>query len=124
MAVYSYGVKSNMHRQYHYVGLPSVKSLFQQSSHRKCVRHAEDVVHWINEVSEPASEDGTFTVTFIVDTEQQLWINERRSEHFVCAAGHDVLSAGEMTFAIEKKQVEVVEVTNQSTGYCPEPESW
>jgi hypothetical protein len=33
---------------------------------------------------------------------------------------------GEMTFAVDQRRrsVEVVFVTNQSTGYCPEPESW
>ena len=34
-----------------------------------------------------------------------------------------VLSAGEITFAIGRA-VEVTDVSNQSTGYCPEPESW
>ena len=32
-----------------------------------------------------------------------------------------MLSAGEMTF---DRAGEVVEVSNQSTGFCPEPESW
>ena len=37
-----------------------------------------------------------------------------------------MFSAGEMTFAVDRRRrsVELVYVTNQSTGYCPEPESW
>jgi hypothetical protein len=62
-------------------------------------------------------------VTFIIDPSGQLWINDRRSEHVLCAGGGDVLSAGEMTFSLRPK-LEVVEVSNQSTGYCPEPDSW
>ena len=34
------------------------------------------------------------------------------------------MAAGEMTFCRERGQVFVAEVSNQSTGYCPEPESW
>ncbi|MBW3622765.1 MAG: hypothetical protein KY468_05070 [Armatimonadetes bacterium] len=62
--------------------------------------------------------------TFIIDTEGQLWIADRNSEHVQCALGQDVLSAGEMTFGRERQKITVIEVTNQSTGYCPEPDSW
>lgn len=62
--------------------------------------------------------------TFIIDVNGRLWIADRHSEHVQCARGQSVLSAGEMTFAVEKQEVEVVAVTNQSTGYCPEPDSW
>lgn len=33
-------------------------------------------------------------------------------------------SSGEMFFAVTADSVGLVEVTNQSTGYCPEPDSW
>ena len=29
-----------------------------------------------------------------------------------------------MTFALADNRVSVIRVSNQSTGYCPEPESW
>jgi hypothetical protein len=35
-----------------------------------------------------------------------------------------VLSAGEMFFLVRDGGIEVAEVSNHSTGYCPEPESW
>jgi hypothetical protein len=35
-----------------------------------------------------------------------------------------VLSAGEMTFLLDGDELDVIDVSNQSTGYCPEPESW
>jgi hypothetical protein len=34
-----------------------------------------------------------------------------------------VLAAGEMTFDMGET-IDIAEVSNQSTGYCPEPESW
>lgn len=34
------------------------------------------------------------------------------------------MAAGEMFFLANRTTVEVVEVTNHSTGYCPKPECW
>jgi len=65
-----------------------------------------------------AKRAGTFT--FVVTTDGVLRVAPRHSEHVVCAAGGEVLSAGEIR--IERGRV--VSVSNQSTGYCPEPESW
>ena len=63
-------------------------------------------------------------VTFIIDLDENLWIADRHSEHVACAGGRDVLAAGELVFQFEKDQVEIIDVSNQSTGYCPEPECW
>jgi len=65
-----------------------------------------------------AKRAGTFT--FVVTTDGVLRVAPRHSEHVVCAAGGEVLSAGELR--IERGRV--VSISNQSTGYCPEPESW
>ncbi|MCC7451459.1 MAG: hypothetical protein IT324_28885 [Anaerolineae bacterium] len=112
-----------LNRQYRYVGPHNVLHLLQQPAQRTCIHHSGDVLNWIKETQQTLQRDGTVTATFIVDTSQQLWIADRHSEHVVCAAGQNVLSAGEITFAIQD-HVEVVEISNQSTGYSPEPESW
>ena len=62
--------------------------------------------------------------TFIVDTGGLLWIADWPSKHVSCARGGDVLSAGKMTFDIENGRGVVSGVTNMSTGYCPQPDSW
>jgi len=62
-------------------------------------------------------------VTFVVAVDGLLRLAPRRSEHVACAEGQDVLAAGEMTFAAEPGW-HVTEVTNQSTGYCPDPGCW
>jgi hypothetical protein len=67
---------------------------------------------------------GRATATFIIDLEEQLWLADRHSEHVVCAAGKPVLAAGELVFGLSGGRVWVVEATNQSTGYCPQPECW
>jgi hypothetical protein len=66
---------------------------------------------------------GSVIATFVVDAAGVLWVADRRSEHVACAGRQAVRSAGEITFDIGRA-LEVVAVSNQSTGYCPEPESW
>ncbi len=77
--------------------------------------------------AEPASDpgpDGLIAATFVIDAKGTLLLADRRSEHVACAGGGPVQSAGEMFFLVAGGHVEVVEVSNQSTGFCPEPESW
>lgn len=64
------------------------------------------------------------TVTYIVDADGALWIADRHSEHVACARGLHVRAAGELTMAPWRDGIEVLEATNQSTGYCPEPACW
>lgn len=116
--------QKSMNRQYSYVGPHNILQLLQQPAQRTHIRCADDVFCYIKETQQNLQRDRTIVATFIVDTNHQLWIADRHSEHVVCATGQPVLSAGEVTFALQDKAVEVVEVTNQSTGYCPEPVSW
>lgn len=67
---------------------------------------------------------GLLIATFVIDQAGTLLVADRHSEHVACAGRQPVLSAGEITFRITRQSVEVAEVSNQSTGYCPEPESW
>jgi hypothetical protein len=62
--------------------------------------------------------------TFVVVLDGGLRLAPRRSEHVALAGGRDVLAAGEMTFVPAGSGWRVVEVINQSTGYCPDPDSW
>jgi hypothetical protein len=62
--------------------------------------------------------------TFVVGTDGVLRLAPRRSEHVACAGGDVVLSAGEISFVCEADGWIVGEVSNQSTGYCPDVTSW
>jgi hypothetical protein len=62
--------------------------------------------------------------TFVVPVDGILRLAPRRSEHVVCAAGAPVLAAGEISFRGGGTAWTVAEVTNQSTGYCPDPVCW
>jgi hypothetical protein len=96
--------------------------LLQTPGQRAPIAIPGDVLDWLKMAD--SLETQIMTATFIIDVDEQLWIADRRSEHVVCARSQEVLAAGEITFQIADGQIEVTEVTNQSTGYCPEPECW
>jgi hypothetical protein len=64
------------------------------------------------------------TVTYTVDVDGRLRVADRHSEHVACAGGAPVLAAGELEFVARRDRVEITQISNQSTGYCPEPSSW
>ncbi|MEU9339385.1 hypothetical protein AB0D49_40650 [Streptomyces sp. NPDC048290] len=108
-------------RMYWYVGPAELKELVRAGGEGRSVRSAVDFGVWasgltLDELAEP--------FTFVVDAGGMLRLAPRRSEHVVCAGGEEVLSAGEMSFHEESGRWEVEEVSNQSTGYCPDVISW
>jgi len=109
-----------MNRRYQYIGPDELRGA---SSERHSISRPQDVLNWIADTQQTL-EHGSVIATFIVDTDGQLWVADRRSEHVACAAGQPVLSAGEMMFEVEGRSVSVTAVSNQSLGYCPEPTSW
>ncbi len=113
-----------MLRYYRYVGSQEIARLPMDHRYRYRVEAETDVERWARETQQVRSSAQTITATFIISSEEQLWIADRHSEHIACADGQPVLAAGEITFHWGPSGVSVIEVTNQSTGYCPEPDSW
>jgi hypothetical protein len=111
-------------RQYRYVGPPEIQARSRRESHCIQVTNLADLLPWSLPFLHRGRKSGAFTATFIIDTEERLWVADRHSEHVACANSGDVLAAGEITFERESNDILVTEVTNQSTGYCPEPSCW
>lgn len=111
-----------MPRLYAYVGPTALARNATCDTPRLLVHEIPPLVTWLKPLADEGDE---VTVTFVV-LPDGLWIADRHSEHVACARGGPVLSAGEMTFSVDPSNslVEVVYVTNQSTGFCPEPASW
>jgi hypothetical protein len=107
---------------YPYVGPAHLAKQASSDTPRLRVDSIATLAAWL--LKQPGADE-SLTVTFVV-LPDGLWIADRRSEHVACARGGPVHSAGEMTFSVDRRarSVEVVYVTNQSTGFCPEPESW
>jgi hypothetical protein len=62
--------------------------------------------------------------TFVIDRDEVLRLAPRRTEHVDCAGGGEVLAAGEIQFTQHEGQWLAEEISNQSTGYCPDIECW
>lgn len=110
-------------RLYPYVG-PAEIAARRATTGGTPVRSAADVFRWIRAERQELDDQRRVIATFVIDEEGVLRIADRHSEHCACAGGRPVRSAGEITFHVADNGVEAVWVTNQSTGYCPEPESW
>ncbi|MGE6837389.1 hypothetical protein [Streptomyces niveus] len=85
------------------------------------ISSAADFSDWI---AERSATELAEPFTFVVGTDGALRLAPRRSEHVACAGGDVVLSAGEIGFTREADRWAVSEVSNQSTGYCPDVTSW
>ncbi|MEV7562840.1 hypothetical protein [Streptomyces sp. NPDC089795] len=110
---------------YRYVGPVELRALVRPEGEGRRIRSAEEFEDW---ASGPAAAELCEPFTFVVDGAGVLRLAPRRSEHVVCAGGGTVLSAGEMAFGRESGRQSgrwvVREVSNQSTGYCPDACSW
>src|SRR5262245_49300957 len=106
---------------YRYVGPESIAERVRSVRVGTTIASGQDVIAWMKATGQHTEKDGSLIVTYIVDEFGVLRIADRRSEHVVCAGGRQVRAAGEMTFKFDKQRVTVTSVSNQSTGYCPEP---
>lgn len=109
---------------YHYVGPQAIFDAvdFRFSGHR--ILKIADVENWLS-ITHQEVRNEQVIATFVINQANELLINDRHSEHVMCAGGKAVLSAGEISFyKAANGEVSVTEISNQSTGYCPEPTSW
>ena len=108
-------------REYHYVGPSEYRDSAKSQSPGTTIATLDDLRAWIASAQTDRAQDGTSLATFAINLDGELLLAPRRSEHVVCASGGPVLSAGEIGFDDE---LAVTEISNQSTGFCPESESW
>ena len=113
-----------MRRRYRYVGPPGVAAATKHVAPGMILRSSADVFAWMQQCRIDFDRAGRLIQTFVVTEDGSLCVADRRSEHVACAGGAPVLAAGEITFRISGAWLEAEAVTNQSTGYCPEPDSW
>jgi hypothetical protein len=101
-------------RRYAYVGPAEIRARVSPTDAGRAIRSVEDLLAMTRGES----------LTFVVDDQAVLRVADRRSEHVACAGGGDVLAAGELFPIRDGAGVRVIEISNQSTGYCPEPSCW
>ncbi|MFE1465572.1 hypothetical protein ACFW6M_31245 [Streptomyces nigra] len=108
-------------RSYRYVGPVELKAAVRPGDGGRRIGSTADFDGWIVEQSTVELAE---PFTFVVGVDGVLRLAPRRSEHVACAGGDMVLSAGEISFMREADRWTVSEVSNQSTGYCPDVTSW
>jgi hypothetical protein len=111
-------------RAYRYIGPKQIADRARSSPSGTPIHSGRDLLGWLVDTNQELDADGCVIATFVVNSDAILLVADRRSEHVACAAGQPVLSAGELTIQVENSEVSVTGISNQSTGYCPEPESW
>lgn len=109
------------HREYQYVGPSEIRDAARSQPAGARIASVDQLAQWLATASMERTPHQCWVATFTIDMDGFLRIAPRRSEHVACAAGGPVLSAGEITI---DDDMAVTEITNQSTGFCPEPESW
>lgn len=108
-------------RSYRYVGPVELEAAVRPGSGGRRIGSAADFGSW---VAEQSAEELAEPFTYVVGTDGVLRLAPRRSEHVACAGAAPVLGAGEMTFASAEGRWTVSDVSNHSTGYCPDVSSW
>ena len=108
-------------KKYKYVGPIDIRDIARTQPSGTAIQSIADLSAWLESTPTEQTPDGNWIATFTVGDNKILRLAPRRSEHVACAAGGPVLSAGEITIDAECC---VVAISNQSTGFCPEPDSW
>jgi hypothetical protein len=109
---------------YSYVGPEEIRARAAGRPTGTRITSPDDVRVWARRTAQAPGPDELIAATFVVDAGGGLLVADRRSEHVACAGGGPVRSAGEVFFRLTGEGADVAEVSNQSTGYCPEPGSW
>ena len=109
-------------RSYGYVGPADIRAgAVRADAEGRPIRSAADFAAWVREQER---DDLAEPFTYVVGPDWVLRLAPRRSEHVACAGGARVIGAGEIAFAREAGRWLVTEISNQSTGYCPDPDTW
>lgn len=89
------------------------------------IRSIAALKNWIRDTGDRVTFDRKLAVaTFVIDLDGNLLLADRHSEHVACAGGAAVLLAGEMFISWDRDVLEISDISNQSTGYCPDLDSW
>lgn len=117
-------MKPTLSRLYQYVGPLEIMQRAATSPAPPPIGSLCDLLEQLRSFGFQRRSGYSLTVTFVIDADGRLRIADRHSEHVVCAGCGEVQSAGEMTFEWNSDRCVVESISNQSTGYCPEPLSW
>ncbi|WP_164018423.1 hypothetical protein [Pyxidicoccus trucidator] len=105
---------------YTYVGPEEIRRASASHPAGTPIASRDDAAAWLQAYPDARTEGATY----VVDLQGRLRLAPRRSEHVACSGGVEVLAAGEVRFQGAGARLAVAEVSNQSTGYCPDTSCW
>lgn len=108
-----------MEHEYRYVGSAEIRKQADAPIERFHPRSLRELHQWM---AHRSLRHATFT--YVVTLDSRLLLSARGTEHVALAQGANVRGAGELSLEIPRGLVQLTSVTNQSTGYCPEPSCW
>ncbi|TDD67469.1 hypothetical protein E1293_37985 [Actinomadura darangshiensis] len=108
-------------REYRYVGPADIFDQARPDRRGHPITSHDDLSAWL---TRQTAQDPEEPFTYVIDLAGTLRLAPQRSEHVACAGREPVLGAGEISFASSRGTWTVTEISNQSTGYCPDPSSW
>lgn len=111
-------------RLYRYVGPQEIAERARNAPPGTIISSVDDARRSVAGQGMGPPRTGSITATFVVDSEGRFRLADRHSEHVACAGGEPVRAAGEIALRVAADAVIIEELTNQSTGYCPDPSSW
>ena len=107
--------------QLQYVGPPAILEAVRESDRGTVILSPDELSNWLGELAAAGdSEQGW--CTYVIDLQGRLVLAPRRTEHVACAGAFPVLAAGELQ--LDLRSCTIIEITNNSTGYCPPENCW
>jgi hypothetical protein len=106
-----------MAREYGYVGSPTARERAREAPPGAIISDRASLARWLRANADALLEGATY----VVDRRGSLRLAPRRSEHVACAGEPWVLAAGEVEFG--DGGASLARLSNQSSGFCPEPET-
>jgi hypothetical protein len=107
-------------RLYRYVGPEEIRLAAVGCGEGTAIANVGELQRWFVAHEDEVTE-GRVWATYVVDEGGALRLAARRSEHVACAGGGRVRAAGEVSFT---ERGVICELTNYSTGYCPDVSCW
>ena len=105
---------------YSYVGPDEIREAAASQPAGTPISSRDEAAAWLRAHPDALAEGATY----VVDLDGRLLLAPRRSEHVACASGGEVLAAGEIRFRRTADAIDVVAVSNLSSGYCPDTSCW
>ena len=112
-----------MTRLFKYVGPPEIREAVLNHPAGTPLAKPSDLETWLEAVHHPRPAT-PYVATYTIGIDRLFRVADRHSEHVACAGGGPVVGAGEVGFAFEAGCLIVSDISNQSTGFCPDLDSW